>query len=493
MSDNGSSVATVSGPLKEKDPELTGKAGTLQGNMGTWGLFFSVMAFNAPLVVVIGVIPFMIAFGNGIGTPILFVIGGLIVAAFATGFLRMSDVIQRTGAFYAFVTAGLGKKIGLGSGLAMLLAYFCVCAGYLTFGGEIFGTLVTNTFHGPHLPWYVWAFVLWLIVAILGYLRVDFSAKVTAVVLCGELIVVFIYNAVIFARGGAEGLSAAPFDPSHWFDGSLPIGLLLASGMFGGYEVTVLFRDEVRNPEKTIPRATYGLIACAVVIYVTTTWLFINALGVDDAASLVAADPTGAMDSTLITFGSHFLFDAASILVITSALAVIVCAHNVGARYLFNLSADGVFPRSLSAVHPRHGSPYVASMVMSAAALALNAAVVVLGIDEMAFYAALLGVAALTGITVQFLTAVAVPAYLKRTGNHKGHVIKSIVLPLAAAVGFGTVMVLSILNFHILTGGSQTMSNILLAFVYGFFAFGFVLALALRRWRPQVYQRIGRQ
>ena len=485
MIDKGVSVATMDGVLEEKAPAL-------RGNMGTLGLFFSVMAFNAPLVVVIGVIPFMIAFGNGIGTPILFVIGGLIVAAFATGFLRMSDVIQRPGAFYAFVTAGLGKRIGLGSGLAMLLAYFCVCAGYLPFGGVIFGTLVTNTFHGPDLPWYVWAFVLWLIVAVLGYLRVDFgkghrrsSVRRTD-------------RRLHLQRGdlrawGCRGTHAAPFSPSNWFDGSLSIGLLLASGMFGGYEVTVLFRDEVRNPEKTIPRATYGLIACAVVIYVTTTWLFINALGVDDAASLVVADPTGAMDSTFVTFGSHFLFDAASMLVITSALAVIVCAHNVGARYLFNLSADGVFPRSLSGVHPRHGSPYVASMVMSAAALALNAAVVVLHIDEMAFYAALLGVAALTGITMQFLTAVAVPAYLKRTGNHKDHVMKSIVLPLAAAVGFGTVMVLSILNFHILTGGSQTMSNILLAFVYGFFAFGFVLALALRRWRPQVYQRIGRQ
>ncbi|MDA6565711.1 hypothetical protein OSK93_23685, partial [Escherichia coli] len=115
-----------------------------------------------------------------------------------------------------------------------------------------------------------------------------------------------------------------------------------------------------------------------------------------------------------------------------------VCAHNVGARYLFNMSADGVFPRALSGVHARHGSPHIASMVMSAAALAVNMVVVVLNIDAMAFYAAVLGVAALTGITVQFVTAIAIPIYLKRTGNHKDHVMKSIVLPLAAAAGFGS-------------------------------------------------------
>ena len=60
------------------------------------------------------------------------------------------------------------------------------------------------------------------------------------------------------------------------------------------------------------------------------------------------------------------------VLVNTSVLAVLVCAHNVGARYLFNMSADGVFPRALSGVHARHGSPHIASMVMSAAALAVD-------------------------------------------------------------------------------------------------------------------------
>ena len=111
----------------------------------------------------------------------------------------------------------------------MLLAYFCCCVGYLPFGGIVLGSLVSNTLHGPDLPWYVWALVFWLIVAVLGYLRVDFSAKVTAAVLFGELIVVFIYDVAILARGGAEGLSAAPFSPSNWFDGSFAIGLLLAA------------------------------------------------------------------------------------------------------------------------------------------------------------------------------------------------------------------------------------------------------------------------
>ena len=151
MTEDSRSVTTLDGPPANAEPQL-------KGNLGTFGLFLSV-AVNAPLVVVMGLIPFMIALGNGIGTPVLFVIGGLIVAAFATGYLRMSDVLQRPGAFYAYVTAALGKKMGLGAGLSKLLAYFFVCAGYLPLAGVTFGSLVSNTLHGPHLPWYVWAFV----------------------------------------------------------------------------------------------------------------------------------------------------------------------------------------------------------------------------------------------------------------------------------------------------------------------------------------------
>ncbi|MBY3987833.1 APC family permease [Rhodococcus fascians] len=465
----------------------------LEGNLGTLGLFFSIMSFNAPLVVVMGVIPIMIAVGNGIGTPILFVIGGVIVAAFATSFLRMSNVLQRPGAFYAYVTAGLGKQIGLGAGFAMLLAYFACAAGYLPFAGNVLGSLVSETFNGPELPWFVWAFVFWAVVALVGYLRIDFSAKVTAVILMGELIVVFIYDVAVFARGGAEGLSGAPFAPAHWFDGSFAIGLLLACGMFGGYEVTVLFRDEVRNPERTIPRAAYGLIGCAVLLYAGTSWLFINAVGVGNAVSETTAESTGAIDTTIAEFGGQYLLDAATVLVATSALAVIVCAHNVGARYLFNLSADGVIPRALSRVHPRHGSPYRASMAMSVAALVLNGGVVLLHIESMAFYGAMLGIAALTGISVQFVTAVAIPVYLTRTGNHRGHVLKSVVAPVFAAIGFGVIVALSVTNFPILTGGSQALSNVLLVFVFAFFAAGVVLALWLRHRRPQIYAKIGRQ
>ncbi|WP_270887966.1 APC family permease [Pedococcus sp. 5OH_020] len=465
----------------------------LHGNLGTLELFFSIMAYNAPLVVVIGVIPVMLIVGNGIGTPLVFVISGVILAAFADGFIRMSKRLPRPGAFYSFITAGLGREIGLGSGLIMLAAYFAVAAGTVAFGGIVLGALVTDTLHGPKAPWYVWGAVFWLLTAIFGYLRIDFSAKLTTILLFCELVVVAVFDlGVVLHGGGPGGLSTAPLSPSHIFNGSFPIGMLFAMGMFGGFEVAVLFRDEVRNPDRTIPQATYGVIAAAGIVYTVTAWLFISSLGVDHAVATAAADPEGAIHASISQFSGKFTADAAHALVNTSSFAVLLTAHNVAARYAFNLSADGILPRALSGIHRRQGSPHVASLWVTIATALIFVPIVALHIDPYAFYAAILGIASIAALIVFFASNAAVMRYMRSVGTRET-ALHRIVLPVLAALGLGTTLVLGVKNFKVLTGGSDALSNWLLVVIVAIFGAGVLMAMVYRRSRPDVYQRIGRQ
>ncbi|MGW5715273.1 APC family permease [Amycolatopsis sp. NPDC003865] len=464
----------------------------LRGNLGPLELFFSILGYNAPLVVVVGVLPVMLIAGNGIGTPMVFVISGVILAAFANGFIRMSKALPRPGAFYSLITEGLGRAVGLGSGFLMLVAYFVVAFGTIVFGGIVLGSLVTDTLHGPHAPWYVWGAVFWAITAVLGYLRISVSAKLTTILLFCELIVIAVYDFAVAGHGGASGISAAPLSPSHLFDGSFGVGLLLAMSMFGGFEVAVLFRDEVRKPDRTIPRATYGVIVAAGLIYALTSWLFINSLGVDHAMAIVTGDPEGSMHSSMQTFGGLFVADAARVLVNTSSFAVLLCAHNYAARYAFNLSADGILPSALSGIHKKHGSPHIASMVVTVASALVMVPVVLLNVEPYEFYAASLGVAALAGMIVFFTSSVAVTRYLRRNGTGE-RALNRTVLPVVATAGLGITLVLGVLNFPVLTGGSALVSNLLMALVALIFALGVAIAIRYRRTRPEVYQRIGRQ
>ena len=67
---------------------------------------------------------------------------------------------------------------------------------------------------------------------------------------------------VLHAGGNGELAASAPFTPSELTkDGvNIPFGMLFAVSFFMGFEATALFRDECKNPDVTIPRATYGSI-----------------------------------------------------------------------------------------------------------------------------------------------------------------------------------------------------------------------------------------
>lgn len=479
-------MATTIDHTPEKSPQL-------RGNMGALPLFFSVMAWNAPLVIVMGIIPIMVGVGAGLGTPVSFLVAGGIIALFAAGFCRMARVVPRPGAFYAYITAGLGRVVGLGAGLLALLGYFCGYAGTYTFGGVMLSSLIANTFAGPVVPWWVCALAFWVFAGILGYLKLELSAKVLTCFLFAEVLIVVVYNALVVGDGGAHGITLEPLAASHWFDGSFAIGLLFGLGMFGGFEITALFREEVRDPDRTIPRAAFGVIIFAASFYALTSLIFINALGVDRAADVTAADPAGAMTDTILLYGGNVLSDLMNVLVVTSTCAVILAGHNMTSRYIFNLSADGILPKSLSQVHVRHGSPHMASLAATAAALVLNIGAVAYGVDALLFYAAALGITSLVLIIEMLLTSVAVPAYLKRERPDLLTPVVGIIFPTVASIGLGIGVYLAVTKFDVLVGGSSALRAMLMVIIATVFCGGMAMALLYKRTRPATYAKIGRQ
>ena len=86
--------------------------------IGVWHIVFFVMAAAAPLAVVVGVTPYAFAFGNGTGVPMTFILVGLMYVLFSVGFTAMSAHIGAAVSFYPYISAGLGKPLGVGGALA---------------------------------------------------------------------------------------------------------------------------------------------------------------------------------------------------------------------------------------------------------------------------------------------------------------------------------------------------------------------------------------
>src|SRR6476646_3301622 len=104
----------------------------LSGNLGATSLVLSVLAFSAPIVTVSGYIAFAIGF-VGQAAPLAWVLATIGLSIFAVGYTTMTRHIRRPGAFYAYITVGLGKTPGLGGRCITKMYYMLITVGIYTF------------------------------------------------------------------------------------------------------------------------------------------------------------------------------------------------------------------------------------------------------------------------------------------------------------------------------------------------------------------------
>jgi amino acid transporter len=462
----------------------------LRGSMGFLELVFTVVAYNGPVVVFLGFIPVAVLLGNGVGTPVVFLAGGLVIYLLAIGLLAMNSKLDKPGGFYAMITAGLGKPVGLAAGFAALTTYFVALISVYALSGIALSGLITEVFNGPEISWKIFAFGVLALATVFGHFNISLSAKVLTVFLAAELVLIVVYDVAVLVQGGASGIGFESFTPDEIFSGSVSVGFLFAIGIFGGFEATVIFRDEVREPARTIPRATYGVIGLLAVLYAVTAWCFINSYGAGVVLDVVTGDLTGASASSTKDYVGELAYDLATIMLFTSALALVLAAHNITSRYLFNLGADGIFPRKLGEAHPKHVSPHRASIVVSVAALLTLFVFVVTDTSSATLYGRLAGLYSYAFVILLVLVALAIGVYLVRDG---GRVTGAAAAAFAALAALVLTFVLATKNFTLLTGATGTGKNVLLAVIWGATILGLLLALVLKSKRPDVYARIGRE
>lgn len=257
----------------------TAPAQSLRGNLSVASIVFIVVAAASPLGVIGGPVPLGIAGGNGAGFPFSFVIVTVVLLLFSVGFTQMTRFVPNAGAFYAYIGAGLGRGLGLGAAFVALLAYLALEAGVFGLFGPGMGELV-KSYGGPDLPWWLWAAACFVLVAVLGYRNIELSGKLLAVLLIAEVAIVVVLDAVvIFSGGGPEGFSTGIVSPAEIVSGAPGIGILFAILSFVGFEATAVFRDEAKDPDRTIPRATYISLIAIGSFYTLSSWVLISANG----------------------------------------------------------------------------------------------------------------------------------------------------------------------------------------------------------------------
>jgi amino acid transporter len=457
----------------------------LRGTLGVWGIVFVVVAAASPLGVIGGPVPLGIASGNGAGFPAIFVISTVIVLLFAVGFTALTPYVPDAGAFYSYIGKGLGKVTGFGFAFVALVSYLALEIGVYGLIGQ--GAQALFASYGvPQINWGVYALITLAIVALLGHRNIDLSRNVLGVLLIAEVAIVLVLDAVVAFTGGAEGPSRGIVTPSEIVSGAPGIALLFAFLSFIGFEATAVFRDEARDPLRTIPRATYLALILIGVFYTVSTWALITAWGDSRVVAQANADPSALLPDATERYLGAVGLHVVQVLFVTSLFACILSFHNIVARYLFTLSNRRVFPEQLGEAHPHPRSPHLASGLDTVIVGIFIVGGLILGLDPVTqFYTWLAGISTVGIVILLIATSVAVLAFFARrarAGDLEPSPWRVFVAPGVALLGLVAVFGLILQNLPGLVGNSTPVAIGAVALLVLVFALG--AGIAARR--PQV-------
>ncbi|GAA3737686.1 amino acid transporter [Spinactinospora alkalitolerans] len=461
-----------------------------RGAIGTGDLVFFVVAAAAPLTVMAGVAPLAISIG-GVAAPSGYLLAGVLLLLFAVGFTAMSRHIRNAGAFYAYVGRGLGRRAGTGAALVALVSYNLIEIGLLA-AFAFFTSQTLDSLFGVAIPWQVWALVGLTAIGLLGYLKVTLSAKVLGVALALEVAILLVFEVALIAGGGGPGgFDLASFDPANLATSGAGAMFVLTVGAFIGFEATAIYAEEARDPERSVPRATYLAVAFLGLFYAFTVWTFVVAYG-SDRVQAVASGEGGAdmVFAAAASFAGPWASGTMRVLIVVSAFAATLAFHNAANRYLFALGREGVLPSALARVDRRTRSPVAAVLTQSAFALVVLVAGMLLGADPYNDLLLLTNGPGILGImALQALAAVSVIAFFRR--DRRGFSAWRIaVAPAVAAAGLGVLCVLVAVNFELLTARGASVNAVLIATPPACFAAGWAVAARMRRTDPRRYARL---
>ncbi len=460
-------------------------------SVGLLGVVFMAVATAAPITAMTGNVPVAVAFGTGIGAPAGYIFATVVLTIFSIGFVAMARRITAAGAFYGFISHGLGRVIGLASGLLAVLAYVVFEASIVGIFAYFADTTI-NAQLGVDLPWQLYAGIMLAVTAVLSFFDIHLAAKVLGVFLVAEITVLALMGlGVLFHGGGPDGIPLAPISPTAAFGGTAAgFGLFMAFWSWVGFESTAMYGEESRNPKKIIPIATLVAVVGIGLFYVFVSWMAIAGNGLDESVRLAGSNPLALFFNPTEQSIGHWAVVAFQWLMITGSFACGMAFHQCAARYLYALGREGLIWRRLGRTHPRHGSPYVASFVQTGIAVAIVAAFS--GDDPyLGLYTlmALLGTMAI--LVVQALCSFAVVGYFRR---RKGNWFTTLVAPLLGGAGMIAVVWLLVENADAAAGpaAQSALFKAIPWIVAGVFVLGLVGALYLRRFKPALYDVLGR-
>ena len=232
-------------------------AGRLKpGAIGLLGVIFVAVTGAAPISAMLFNVPFATGFGTGYYTPAAFLFAAVVLTIFSVGYVTMAKEISATGGMYSFISHGLGQALGLATGICGVVAYALFEISLLG-GFAYFFSTNFNSWFEVDIPWVLPAVGASLLICVLCWFDVELSVKVLGAALVSEIIILVLFDVLVFGQGGStSGIAFSSVDVTKLLNPGVGlaagVGLFLAFWSWVGFEAVPNYAEESKDPKLSL-------------------------------------------------------------------------------------------------------------------------------------------------------------------------------------------------------------------------------------------------
>ena len=290
-------------------------------------------------------------------------LGGAVTLCGALSIAELAASLPQAGGFYVFLREGWGRPTAFVFTWSELVL---IRAAGLSGIATVFGEYFLRSFgYDPvlHPAAADYCAVAGIVVATIANVRgVQTGALMTGLTSTAKFaaLAAIALTALLFGSRAEASAAHLAFGQAPVQPGLFGLAFISVLWAYDGFGDLSFLAGEVRDPERTLPRAIISGTLAIVAIYLTANAAYLYVLPIDQVAKspLIAADTMAALIGRT---GASFV----SIVVAISTFGA-VNADLLGAPRIFYAAAeDGLFFRTLGRVHPTYRTPYI-SILFSA-------------------------------------------------------------------------------------------------------------------------------
>lgn len=308
-----------------------------------------------------------IAAANFSGPALIFsfLFAGIACILAAFSYAEFASIVPVSGSAYTYSYAALGEVWAWIIGWDLILEYVVAVSsvaigwsGYATqllsnLGIHLPAQLVNPPMNGGiiNLPAVV---ILFLVVVLLG-LGANQSAKLNNVIVFIKLAVIFLF--ILLASKHIKPANYIPFMPYGW--NGVVKGAAYVFYAYLGFDAVSTAAEEVKNPQKDLPKGIIGSLIVCTVLYIVVSFLL---TGIVPYYSLknTSAPVAYALEQIGYSWGAS-LVSVGAICGITSVIIVMTYGAS---RIIFAMSRDGLLPKKIGAVNHKTKTPVASTFLI---------------------------------------------------------------------------------------------------------------------------------